>query len=164
MNFDVRKLKERTTPAGTNSEVRRTAAVHSLHLVYGMTVQGYFEYAMTIDRETLLIVQFLRLVDRDGICQSQLACTMNLLFFPHHGQGLEHSTTWLPAWTPQGLIRPSDMEKLGQSVIDIVLYQEPMDTFLDPTNSVYPHDRTIIYSIDYNQFNEMPSCGLYFYN
>ena len=52
-------------------------------------------FAMAIDRETLLIVQFLRLIDRDGICQSQLVVhNESSIFSPPTA---EHSTTWLPA-------------------------------------------------------------------
>ena len=50
--------------------------------------------AMAIDRETLSIVQSLRLIDRDGIRQSQLVIQNFSVSFP---PGAEHSTTWLPA-------------------------------------------------------------------
>ena len=84
---------------------------------------------MAIDRETLSIVQFLRLIDRDGISQSQLVIhNSSVVFTP----GAEYSTTWLLAWRSQGLI--SDREKLGQSAIGIALCQGPTDASLDPTN------------------------------
>ena len=87
---------------------------------------------MATDRETLSIVHFLRLTDRDEIDQRQLVMhNESSIFYP---SGAEHSTTWLQAWRSQGLIRPSDREKLGQSAIGIPLYQGPMDTFLDPAN------------------------------
>ena len=94
---------------------------------------------MAIDRETLSIVQFLRLTDRDGIDQSQLVIHNPPCSFPPE---TEHSTTWLSASRSQGLIY-SDREKLGQSASP---YQGPMDTFLDPTNYIYtyPYDRTIV--------------------
>ena len=84
------------------------------------------------------MVQFLRVIDRDGIGQSQLAIhNSSLVFAP----GAEHSATWLPAWRSQSL--NGDREKLGRSVIGTALYQGPMDTFLDPTNYLYPYDRII---------------------
>ena len=87
------------------------------------------EIAMATDTETLSIVQFLRLTDRDGISQSQLVTHNSSIFFLPEA---EHSTTRLLAWRSQGLI--SDGEKLGESAIGIALYQGPMGTFLDLTN------------------------------
>ena len=92
--------------------------------------------AILTGEEALSIVQFLRLIDRNGIGQPRLVIHMQ--FLP---PGAEHSTTWLPAWTSQGLI--SDREKLGQLAIGIVLYQGPMDTsWIRPT--IYPYNRTIV--------------------
>ena len=81
---------------------------------------------MATDRETLSIVQFLRLIDRDGIGQPQLVVHDEFDIFPRQGQSTRQ----------HGLIRPSDREKLGQSAIGIALYPGPMDSFLDLTNSL----------------------------
>ena len=86
---------------------------------------------MDFDRETLSILQFIRLLDKDGVGQSHLVIYNSSIVFP---PGAQHSTTWLPEWRSQGLI--SGREGLGQSAISIALYQGPMDTFLDSTN--YP--------------------------
>ena len=48
-----------------------------------------FDIAMATDRETLLMVQFLRLIGRDEICQSQLVIRNSSLFSP---PGAENST------------------------------------------------------------------------
>ena len=45
---------------------------------------------MAIGREALSIVQFLRVIDRDRIGQSQLSYTMNPQFSPARGRALNN--------------------------------------------------------------------------
>ena len=72
-----------------------------------------------------------------------LSYTIPPFVTPRQGQSTQQHGLWHGG--PQGLIRPSDREKLGQSAIGIALYQGPMDTFLDSTNYLpYPCDRTTV--------------------
>ena len=67
-----------------------TRANVSLNIFAGLDLS-----TKAIARETLSIVQFLRLIDRNRIGQSQLVIHSSSVFLT---PGAEHSTTWLPVW------------------------------------------------------------------
>ena len=83
---------------------------------------------MAIGRETLSIVQFLKLIDRDGSDQSQLVIHNFSPFSSCQGQSTQQHGCRHGGHRGTG-------EKLGQSAIGIALYQRPVvrPTFLDPT-------------------------------